>query len=166
MYAGGEIWTAGAAWHALSWISAAERASDSYRPVGQILSVMAHAHPPNMGEGGCMAIEDAVVLAEELRAADSVESALDWYVTKRRPRVDWVHEQSQVAADGWVLPPALRDAALRERGDQIFRDRYQRLFPTLAIGCGSTLPCSSCCPCSASWAAGPRSTPADRACRD
>jgi hypothetical protein len=27
------------------------------------------------------------------------------------------------------LPPALRNAALRQRGDQMFRDRYRPLIP-------------------------------------
>ncbi|HLJ68281.1 MAG TPA: FAD-dependent monooxygenase [Chloroflexota bacterium] len=90
----------------------------------------AHAHPPNMGEGGCMAMEDAFVLAEELRAASSVESALERYEARRRPRANWVQEQSRAAAEGWVLPPDLRNAALRERGDQIFRDRYRPLIAT------------------------------------
>jgi 2-polyprenyl-6-methoxyphenol hydroxylase-like FAD-dependent oxidoreductase len=89
----------------------------------------AHAHPPNMGEGGCMAMEDALVLAQELRAASSLESALERYEVRRRPRADWVHEQSRDAAEGWVVPPALRNAALRERGDQLFRDRYRPLIP-------------------------------------
>jgi 2-polyprenyl-6-methoxyphenol hydroxylase-like FAD-dependent oxidoreductase len=89
----------------------------------------AHAHPPNMGEGGCMAMEDAFVLAEELHAADSVEAALDRYAARRRPRANWVQEQSRAAAEGWVLPPTVRNAALRERGDQTFRDRYRPLIP-------------------------------------
>jgi len=36
----------------------------------------AHASSPMMGQGGCMAMEDACVLAEELRAAVTVEDAL------------------------------------------------------------------------------------------
>jgi 2-polyprenyl-6-methoxyphenol hydroxylase-like FAD-dependent oxidoreductase len=36
----------------------------------------AHASSPMMGQGGCMAMEDACVLAEELRAAATVEDAL------------------------------------------------------------------------------------------
>jgi FAD-dependent urate hydroxylase len=82
-----------------------------------------------MGEGGSMAIEDAVVLAEVLRSVDTVEGALEAYVARRRPRADWVQEQSRIAAQGWVLPPAVRNAALRERGDQMLRDRYRRLIP-------------------------------------
>ena len=90
----------------------------------------AHASPPHMGEGGAMAIEDAVVLAGLLHDADTVQDALDRYQARRRPRVDWVQQQSRLAAKAWALPPAIRDAALRERGDQMLRDRYQPLIHT------------------------------------
>ena len=89
----------------------------------------AHAGPPHMGEGGCMAMEDALVLADCLRTADSVECALEAYVRRRRPRVDWVQQQSRAAAQAWVLPLASRNAALRERGNQMFCDRYRPLIP-------------------------------------
>lgn len=90
----------------------------------------AHATPPHMGEGGAMAIEDAVVLAELLQGTDTVEDGLDRYQARRRPRIEWVQQQSRLAAKAWVLPPAIRDAALRERGDQILRDRYRPLIQT------------------------------------
>lgn len=88
----------------------------------------AHAAPPHMGEGGAMAMEDALVLAEVLRSADTVEAALERYAARRRPRAQWVQEQSRVAARAWVLPPEVRNAALRERGDQMLRDRYRPLI--------------------------------------
>jgi len=88
----------------------------------------AHAAPPHMGEGGAMAIEDAVVLAELLHDADTVADALDRYQARRRPRVDWVQQQSRLAAKAWALPPPVRDAALREHGDQMLRDRYRPLI--------------------------------------
>ena len=94
-----------------------------------LLGDAAHAGPPHMGEGGCMAMEDALVLADVLRKAESVESALDAYVRRRRPRAGWVQEQSRAAAQAWVLPPAVCNAALRQRGDQMFRDRYRPLIP-------------------------------------
>ncbi len=94
-----------------------------------LLGDAAHAAPPHMGEGGSMALEDAMVLAESLRAADSVASALNRYVTRRRCRAEWVQEQSRRAAQAWVLPPTIRDAALRERGDEMLRDRYRPLIP-------------------------------------
>ena len=87
----------------------------------------AHAAPPHMGEGGALAVEDALVLAELLRSAGTVEAALEQYAARRRPRAQWVQEQSRVAARAWVLPPAVRNAALRERGDQMLRDRYRPL---------------------------------------
>ena len=88
----------------------------------------AHAAPPHMGEGGSMAMEDAVVLAESLRTADTVAGALDRYVERRRPRAGWVQEQSRIASKAWVLPPAVRDGVLRERGDQRLQDRYRPLI--------------------------------------
>ncbi len=89
----------------------------------------AHAGPPNMAQGGCMAMEDACVLAEVLREADTVESALDTYVARRRPRADWVQQQSRARAQSLLLPPAVRNAALRERGVQIMRDNFGPLIP-------------------------------------
>lgn len=89
----------------------------------------AHATPPHMGEGGAMALEDAVVLSEVLQSTETVEVALDRYAARRRPRASWVQEQSRIAAKAWVLPPAVRNAALRERGDQLLRDRYHPLIP-------------------------------------
>jgi FAD-dependent urate hydroxylase len=73
-----------------------------------------------------MALEDAVVLAESL-AAGTVDAALDAFEKRRRPRVEWVQQQSRIAARAWVLPPAERNAGLRDRGDQLLRERYRLL---------------------------------------
>jgi 2-polyprenyl-6-methoxyphenol hydroxylase-like FAD-dependent oxidoreductase len=99
-----------------------------YRGRVVLIGDAAHAGPPHMGEGGCMAMEDALVLADVLCTADRLETALETYVRRRRPRAGWVQEQSRAAAQAWVLPPAVRNAALRERGDQMFRDRYRPLI--------------------------------------
>ena len=76
-----------------------------------------------------MAMEDAYVLAEVLRCADSVESALDSYVTRRRPRADWVQRQSRRVVESLLLPPAMRNAAFCERGNQGMYDRFGPLIP-------------------------------------
>ena len=89
----------------------------------------AHAGPPTLAQGGSMAMEDACVLAEVLRCADTVESALDTYVARRRPRADWVQQQSRAAAESRLLPPAIRNVALRERGDQVMHARFAPLIP-------------------------------------
>ena len=98
------------------------------RPSLVLIGDAAHAGPPHMGEGGCMAMEDALVLADVLRKADRLDTALEAYVRRRRLRADWVQAQSRAAAQAWVPSPAARNAALRERGDQMFRDRYRPLI--------------------------------------
>jgi FAD-dependent urate hydroxylase len=87
----------------------------------------AHAGPPHMGQGGCMALEDAVVLAEVLHEAATVDDALAAFEVRRRPRTDWVQEQSRAALRFWLLPPQIRDAALRQDGEHVMHMRYAPL---------------------------------------
>ena len=89
----------------------------------------AHAGPPTMGIVGCMAMEDAYVLAEELHAALNVESALDTYERRCRPRAEWVVQQSRAVVASLARPPAIRNPDMRERGDQELRDRFRPLIP-------------------------------------
>jgi FAD-dependent urate hydroxylase len=89
----------------------------------------AHASSPMMGQGGCMAMEDACTLAEELRVSATVEDALASYVSRRKPRVEWVQHQSMTLAESLTTgPSAVRNAALRERGNQIMRARFGPLL--------------------------------------
>ena len=82
-----------------------------------------------MGQGGCMAMEDACVLAEELRAATTVEAALESYARRRKPRVEWVQHQSMRLADLLTASSADRNATLRERGQLLMQDRFGPLVP-------------------------------------
>ena len=88
----------------------------------------AHASSPMMGQGGGMAVEDAYVLADCLRSAHTVEAALDRYVTRRKPRVRWVQQESLAVSQIIGLPSEPRDAALRTRGKEMFRHRFQPLI--------------------------------------
>jgi 2-polyprenyl-6-methoxyphenol hydroxylase-like FAD-dependent oxidoreductase len=88
----------------------------------------AHAMSPMMGQGGCLAIEDALVLAEELRRGDDLRSALQSFRDRRRPRVDWVARQSRALAELVALPADVRDPALRQGGVTAFHDRYRPLL--------------------------------------
>jgi 2-polyprenyl-6-methoxyphenol hydroxylase-like FAD-dependent oxidoreductase len=76
-----------------------------------------------------MAVEDAAVLAELLATSPTVDAALDAFSPRRRPRVDWVQAQSDTLARNALAPPSARDAIIRERGIQAFRDRYAPLLP-------------------------------------
>lgn len=89
----------------------------------------AHASSPLMGQGGCMAMEDACVLAEVLRSAATMDGALDDFVSRRNLRVKWVREQSIATAKRLHMPPAVRNAELHERGDQMMRSRFAPLVP-------------------------------------
>ncbi|WP_236794892.1 FAD-dependent monooxygenase [Amycolatopsis sp. GM8] len=51
-----------------------------------LLGDAAHAMTPNLGQGACLALEDAVVLGAELAGADDVTLALQRYDAARRPR--------------------------------------------------------------------------------
>ncbi|AZM87367.1 FAD-dependent oxidoreductase [Streptomyces sp. W1SF4] len=86
----------------------------------------AHAMAPNLGQGGCQAIEDAVVLARLLPAGDSgyaeggrdpVPAALAAYTAVRRARTDAVRVRARrVGRLGALRNPlavAARDLAVR-----------------------------------------------------
>ena len=68
--------------------------------IGRVVLIgdAAHASPPHMGEGGAMAIEDAIVLAEILHTADTIQDALGRFQARRKPRVEYVQQQSSMAA--------------------------------------------------------------------
>ncbi|HEY5001764.1 MAG TPA: NAD(P)/FAD-dependent oxidoreductase [Ktedonobacteraceae bacterium] len=67
-----------------------------YRGRVVLLGDAAHAVSPTAAMGGAMALEDAHVLAEELRLVDAahVEQALVGYMTRRKPRVDEIRHTS------------------------------------------------------------------------
>jgi 2-polyprenyl-6-methoxyphenol hydroxylase-like FAD-dependent oxidoreductase len=57
----------------------------------------AHATTPNLGQGACMAIEDAVVLANMIGAAAAPEEAFMRFQEKRMPRT------SRIVRDSWQI---------------------------------------------------------------
>jgi 2-polyprenyl-6-methoxyphenol hydroxylase-like FAD-dependent oxidoreductase len=74
-------------------------------------------------------MEDACVLAEELRAAPAVESALARYASRRKSRVEWVQHQSMAVQETLTQPSAIRNAAVRERGNEMMQARFGPLVP-------------------------------------
>ncbi|NIJ06702.1 2-polyprenyl-6-methoxyphenol hydroxylase-like FAD-dependent oxidoreductase [Sphingomonas vulcanisoli] len=59
-----------------------------------VIGDAAHATTPNLASGGSIALEDGVVLAEELEKADSVAGALDAFMARRYARCAMVVETS------------------------------------------------------------------------
>ncbi|KAE8771178.1 Zeaxanthin epoxidase, chloroplastic [Hordeum vulgare] len=59
-----------------------------------------HPMTPEMAQGGCSALEDAVVLARALSRATTPSEGLAAYVAKRRVRAAWLVAVAYVS--GWV----------------------------------------------------------------
>lgn len=88
----------------------------------------AHATSPNMAQGAAMAMEDAVVLAECLGDGSDVDVALARFEQQRRPRTDWVRDQTHRRDHTRNLAPLVRNAALKVAGQRIFRSNYAPLI--------------------------------------
>jgi 2-polyprenyl-6-methoxyphenol hydroxylase-like FAD-dependent oxidoreductase len=87
----------------------------------------AHASSPNMAQGAAMALEDALVLAEELATSRPLEEALAEYQRRRTSRVAWVQEQTHRRDRTRSLPPLVRNLTLRLAGERIFDSNYRPL---------------------------------------
>jgi 2-polyprenyl-6-methoxyphenol hydroxylase-like FAD-dependent oxidoreductase len=77
----------------------------------------AHATTPNLGQGACQAIEDAVILADEIQRAPSLPEAFRAFENRRRKRTHYVIRQSRLLGDIAQVQNkyagALRNALLR-----------------------------------------------------
>ena len=56
----------------------------------------AHSMAPPLALGGAMAIEDAVVLVEELARTHKITDAIDRFIARRDPRVAFVQERTRI----------------------------------------------------------------------
>ncbi len=96
-----------------------------------LLGDAAHAMTPNMGQGAAMALEDSMVLVEELESTRRVEEALRRYVERRESRVRWVQDQSRrIGRAGQLDDPFLcraRNALLRLIPDRFSTGALRRL---------------------------------------
>lgn len=88
----------------------------------------AHATSPNMAQGGAMALEDGLVLAECLATTGGVTEALARFQARRRPRTQWVLAQTHRRDRTRNLTPALRNLVLRRWGRNIFHANYRPLL--------------------------------------
>ncbi|MEV4949607.1 FAD-dependent oxidoreductase [Streptomyces sp. NPDC053755] len=101
----------------------------------------AHAMAPNLGQGGCQAIEDAVILAHLLPAGDGgdggdgpdgVPAALAAYTAARRDRADAVRVRARrvgrLGALRHPLAVAARDLAVRAAPDRLALRGLDDLF--------------------------------------
>jgi 2-polyprenyl-6-methoxyphenol hydroxylase-like FAD-dependent oxidoreductase len=111
------------------WFSPVEEVAPTWsRGRVQLVGDAAHASSPNMAEGASLAIEDAIVLAEELSASDTVEAALAAFRTRRAARVQWVQDTTHRRDRLRYLPALARIAIMRVAGERTFRRHYRPLL--------------------------------------
>jgi 2-polyprenyl-6-methoxyphenol hydroxylase-like FAD-dependent oxidoreductase len=92
----------------------------------------AHATTPNLGQGACQAIEDAVILADEIKANDSFELAFKKFEQRRLKRTHYVVNTSRavgrVAQWQNSILIALRNAAFRLVPPSINEKQLSKLY--------------------------------------
>jgi 2-polyprenyl-6-methoxyphenol hydroxylase-like FAD-dependent oxidoreductase len=97
-----------------------------------LLGDAAHPTTPNLGQGACQAIEDAVVLAESLAAEREVAAALRRYDSARIPRTTRVVKLSRRMGQMNQLQnpvlAGLRDTLLRVAAGRMQRDQLAWLM--------------------------------------
>lgn len=91
-----------------------------------VIGDAAHATTAHMGMGGGMALEDAVVLAQCIEQADSIEQAFQTFFERRFERVRAVVETSVALSkrEQQNLPPGPEDQRLMQSAMAVLASRY------------------------------------------
>ncbi len=101
---------------------------------GRILLIgdAAHATTPNMGQGACQAIEDAVILADELSAQDKVESAFLAFEKRRLPRTHFIvngsWQMGKIAQLGNPILVRVRNSLFRMIPDRVNEKQMEKVL--------------------------------------
>jgi 2-polyprenyl-6-methoxyphenol hydroxylase-like FAD-dependent oxidoreductase len=89
-----------------------------------LLGDAAHAMTPNLGQGGCQALEDAATLALAVDTQPDLSTALRRYDELRRPRTQALARKSQMSGTvshlTWAPARVARNAALRALPKSVF----------------------------------------------
>ena len=97
-----------------------------------LLGDAAHATTPNLGQGAAQAIEDALVLADQLDTHSRVADALQSYELIRQPKTRFIIERSrQIGRVAHVANPvgrAMRNLAVRCTPASVARRQMDRLY--------------------------------------
>ena len=97
-----------------------------------LLGDAAHPTTPNFGQGGCMAIEDAAMLARCLAETDDVAAALRAFERRRYRRTAWITRESlrygRIAQWQNAAAVRVRDLLLRATPPAVARATLRRMF--------------------------------------
>ena len=96
-----------------------------------LLGDAAHPMTPNLGQGACQAIEDAIVLAREVRATPDITAALRAYEARRIRRTNWIVITSRRLGEiGQYANPvarAVRNAFMKHVASRVQARQLERL---------------------------------------
>jgi 2-polyprenyl-6-methoxyphenol hydroxylase-like FAD-dependent oxidoreductase len=97
-----------------------------------LLGDAAHPMTPNLGQGGCQAIEDAVVLSRALARHDGVSAAFHEYEAARVRRANDVVRRSRSVGDIGQLTGSvtrfIRDTAMRLTPESVVKKQMRALM--------------------------------------
>jgi FAD-dependent urate hydroxylase len=88
-----------------------------------------HATTPSMAQGGSMAAEDALVLAQELEAVPDIDAALNRYARRRLPRTRHVQQTTAMRNGLAALPLADRASFVIPNWAGLSKDSFAALVP-------------------------------------
>jgi 2-polyprenyl-6-methoxyphenol hydroxylase-like FAD-dependent oxidoreductase len=92
----------------------------------------AHATTPNLGQGGAMAVEDALVLADAFKELGLNESAWKRFEQIRRKKVDWIVSTSwsigKICHLRNPLLRSLRNLALKKTPASVTQKQIQQMY--------------------------------------
>jgi 2-polyprenyl-6-methoxyphenol hydroxylase-like FAD-dependent oxidoreductase len=97
-----------------------------------LLGDAAHPTTPNLGQGGCMAIEDAAVLARCLTETEDVADALRAFEARRYRRTAWITRESlrygQIAQWQHAAAVRVREMIFRATPAAVARSTFGRMI--------------------------------------
>lgn len=97
-----------------------------------LLGDAAHPTTPNFGQGGCMAIEDAAVLARCLTETEDVAAALRTFERRRYRRTAWITRESlrygQIAQWQHAAAVRVREMIFRATPAAVARSTFGRMI--------------------------------------
>jgi 2-polyprenyl-6-methoxyphenol hydroxylase-like FAD-dependent oxidoreductase len=92
----------------------------------------AHTTTPNLGQGGAMAVEDALALADTFKELGLSEAAWKRFEKLRRKKVDWTVSTSwsigKICHLGNPLFRSFRNIALKKTPDSVTQKQVQRIY--------------------------------------
>lgn len=118
----------------LIWNDIMDLAPLSRYAFGDILLIgdAAHATTPNMGQGACQAIEDAVILADEIAKANTMPEAFGAFEKRRMERTQYVVKQPRLIGNiaqvqnKYVV--ALRNTLMRSLPARAQEQQFKKLL--------------------------------------